>query len=229
MILECPSCTARFLVADSMIPNAGRTVRCGKCSHEWFVNHPQPQAEPPAAPEVVEMPAASEPATAPEMDATANVPAVKKRRIPVRPFKIAAPVLASLWFILALFAYFPKWQEAPVLSAIYHLLGTTNTEGLVFADVHMERSEIGGGKTQFILSGSLVNHSAELRTVPSVRVKLKNAKGKTVWSREYAVNTELKAGELYPFRITNVETSFASNITSIVLDVGHSLQLMMRG
>lgn len=228
MILECPACTARFLVANSMIPREGRTVRCGKCSHQWFVENPEAEPTPLPDSAAAMAEAAMEAASAPIPDVSAQVPAVKKRRMPTRPFKIAAPVIAALWVVLALFAYFPQWQEAPMLRGIYHALGTTNTEGLIFSDVHMERSQTAGGKTQFILTGSIANHAATTRMVPTVRVKLKDAKGATVWSHEYDVNAELKAGEVYPFRIANVETSFASNVTSIVLDVGHSLQLMMR-
>ncbi|MFM9889727.1 MAG: zinc-ribbon domain-containing protein [Rickettsiales bacterium] len=227
MILECTSCHARFLVPDNAVPPGGRTVRCGKCAHEWHVE-PVMEAEPLAD---VGMPSAEPeipPAAVMPADATASVPAVKRRRLRAKPFKIAAPVLALVWILLAFVAYFPQWQTAPVLSGIYRTLGMQPTDGLVFADVHMEKSVGQGGKTQFILSGSIVNHAATVRTVPTVRVKLKTGDGKTAWSREYAVNVTLKAGEVYPFRIANVETSFAANVTSIVLDVGHALQLMMR-
>ena len=37
MILQCPECQARFLVADHLIPAEGRTVRCGACKHQWHV------------------------------------------------------------------------------------------------------------------------------------------------------------------------------------------------
>lgn len=226
MILECTSCHTRFLVPDTAIPPGGRTVRCGKCAHQWHVDsimEPAPLPEPDMAVPEPEMPA---PMVA---DTTASVPAVKRRHLRTKPFKIVAPVLALVWAAVAFMAYFPHWQTAPVLSGIYRTLGIESTDGLVFADVHMEKSVGSGGKTQFILAGSIVNHAATSRAVPSVRVKLKTGDGKTVWSREYAVNVTLKAGEVYPFRIANVETSFGSNITSIVLDVGHALQLMMRG
>ncbi len=36
MILECTQCHMRYLVADSAIGPAGRTVRCAGCRHSWF-------------------------------------------------------------------------------------------------------------------------------------------------------------------------------------------------
>lgn len=35
MILTCPSCSARYLIASDAIGAQGRTVRCGKCGHNW--------------------------------------------------------------------------------------------------------------------------------------------------------------------------------------------------
>lgn len=282
MILECPACQAKFKVAVSAIPAAGRIVRCSRCAHAWHVHPydlqevlppavaaPENQTEktflPPTPPpirgdanepplfaeQVSSYAAAIEPEPEPvvELDddfmkrleqAIAAEPAPERKRPTptrrkddVKPFinpkllKMAAPLLAASWLIVAFFAYSPSWSGAPVLSAIYSIFGASETEGLVFSDVSMEREQE-GGKARFILAGSIRNYSNATRTVPTVRVLLKNKNNETLWGREYPVNHELKAGEVYPFRITNVETSFAASISTIVVDMGNAMQLLVR-
>ena len=35
MIIQCESCSRKFVVKDSDIPSEGRTVQCGYCSVTW--------------------------------------------------------------------------------------------------------------------------------------------------------------------------------------------------
>src|SRR5690606_6455504 len=110
MILNCPQCGSRFLVADALIPKAGRTVRCGSCAHEWLAERAADAPEPEAVePSPIIPPADKDAAaTAPDADAedTAaakdgdaprpapkrrNVPALAPKAVPLRPFLIAAP------------------------------------------------------------------------------------------------------------------------------------------
>ncbi len=36
MILNCPSCSAKFMISSEALGADGREVRCGKCGHMWF-------------------------------------------------------------------------------------------------------------------------------------------------------------------------------------------------
>lgn len=144
-----------------------------------------------------------------------------------KPFKIAAPTLAAMWLVIAYFAYFPALADAPLIGSLYRAFGVTKTDGLRFQEVSMDREQ-DGSKARFIIAGSIQNTSAEERLVPTVRVVLRNKKNDALWTREYPVKHSLKAGEVYPFRITNVETAFASSVTVIEVDMGSSMQLMLR-
>ena len=36
MIITCPNCNKQFKIDNSLIPNEGRDLQCGSCSHVWF-------------------------------------------------------------------------------------------------------------------------------------------------------------------------------------------------
>jgi len=212
------------MVPDALIPPEGRTVKCGKCANQWHTE-PAPEADFAALTQQA-MDETPEPTMHDIPPARHPVPAVKRAPMSALPFKIAAPVLGVAWLVLALYAYFPSGQHGP-LRGIYSAFGVTSTKGLVFADVAMER-DMSGPRTRFILTGSIANHDAVMRTVPKVRVQLKDKDAKVVWERDYEVNEDVKPGAVYPFKIDDVETAFASSAASIVLDLGNNFELVMR-
>tara|TARA_Y100001970_G_C13855750_1_gene661581 strand:- start:76 stop:618 length:543 start_codon:yes stop_codon:yes gene_type:complete len=36
MIIECPNCNKKFEIDQNLVPEDGRLLQCGSCSHKWF-------------------------------------------------------------------------------------------------------------------------------------------------------------------------------------------------
>ena len=35
MIISCEKCNKKFQISDELIPDSGRLLECGSCSHQW--------------------------------------------------------------------------------------------------------------------------------------------------------------------------------------------------
>ena len=243
MILQCPSCDARFLVNDALIPLEGRDVRCGRCKHSWFVTPnpipmegvvPATPAPKEASPVFADFDHALENASADEAEDMA-LSASRDTQLPViqaKPFawkKALLPTagLAFVTLVLAVFAHYPAWKNAPVLSGVYGMLGYTDTEGLAFADITLVREEA-DDKTRFVVSGNILNQRDETILLPEVRVSLLDKEGEIMWSRSYEVNKNLSANDIYPFRIPNAETAFGDKVAQVMVDLGNGYEMMVR-
>ena len=128
MRIVCPSCAARYEIADAMLAKP-RTVRCSRCAREW-VQDPIPPAEPDSlAPETDELPPAGEASPEQAMEPVPAPPVVPPERLeaflPTRPAKEvarrAAPALALAWIasllILAGLAFAAYTYRAPIQAA----------------------------------------------------------------------------------------------------------------
>ena len=245
MILQCPVCQARFLVSDAMIPREGRDVRCGRCQHSWFVSpNPVPmegafEPEPPRRqrednPMFASFEDALASATPEEADlmAASAGQAVRLPTVPHAPFNArkfigSTAILAALVLLMAPVAFYPSWKHAAPFAGIYRAFGWHPSDGLRFSDVAFEAGKV-EDKTRYRISGNIKNTATDMRTIDTVRVQLKNREGERIWSRNYDVGKALKPGDIYPFEITNVETSFGDNVATVMMDVGNGYELMVR-
>ncbi len=73
MLISCPECTTKFSIADAVLGERGRKVRCFKCGHTWHQNPPGAEPSPAVQPAPPVEPPAPRPPTQPLMPPTPTV------------------------------------------------------------------------------------------------------------------------------------------------------------
>tara|TARA_B100000989_G_scaffold289168_1_gene260662 strand:+ start:800 stop:1597 length:798 start_codon:yes stop_codon:yes gene_type:complete len=141
-------------------------------------------------------------------------------------WKLACVVLIIAVIVTGLFTF--RDILAPSLQPVYDVLGMSNTDGLVLADVEA-RQRASRTHARFVIEGLIVNQSDEPRQVPVLRAAIVDANGEVLISREYeADNTILQPGDAYPFKASKLDTAFTDRVAELVLDLGNGVQLMLR-
>lgn len=189
MILTCPECRSRFLVDDTAFGPRARTVRCGKCRHQW-------QAEAPAS---LTPPIAAEP---PSLIAK---PIPKGSNLPVLPESRMAkikPIAMAVVLLLVLAA--GGWG---LLTTAFGTVGLGLEKlpggGLALSDVKTHYEQSGSGDYVLVVEGNIRNVGTTQVELPQVNVIIKDVNGGVLGSGVAAVQRpRLEAADMTGFVYT---------------------------
>ncbi|MGQ3100376.1 MAG: thioredoxin [Alphaproteobacteria bacterium HGW-Alphaproteobacteria-17] len=212
MILACPSCHTRYVVPDTAIGPAGRTVRCANCRHSWFQEPAVRTAEVPAPPVEVGVAAApppSEPASpapvpadvavpeaappppeafAADPPAAAPAPAVGDAPLPFRrprrnPAKRWTLIAASAAVLMVAATGGLYYFGLPGWAQGLGLPGMAGEPDLVIElPPNQDHRELADGTIYFAASGVIINPTDREQRVPPILAELRDAQGTIVYS-----------------------------------------------
>lgn len=238
MILTCTSCSTRYYADDAAIGPSGRTVRCAACGFSWFaephleLREPEPRGEAvvpgpePLTRERVERlrKAAQQPGPAPS--AAAKFRAQQAERMRRERTRAAVAVWGATGAALAASAagmvvFRQDVAELwPRSASAFAALGLdVNVYGLEFYNLGVQRS-FEGDTPVLMVSGEVRNIGRDSKTIPPVRVSLRDAQSHEIFQLvNTVVDHPLAPGAAVPFQIrvdnppadaVDLEATFAS-------------------
>lgn len=222
MILQCPSCDARFMAPDLAIGEEGRRVRCGRCRFIWFATAAAPEEEmPESSAALSEGPSLS--ATAASGQASyMRLPAIKPK--PPLALRIAACVLFAVLLGVSAMNFMPQ------------TFGFALSEGMKLEDVIVRRQNsphdgerFGEGMAAYTVEGKIRNATADVMRVPNLRFSLLDLQGSLQKSWQVSRKSGLIApGETMPFTTEPLEVP-KDQMGHLMVEVGSWLEFKRRG
>lgn len=161
MIIQCPSCSSKFLVPNNAIKAEGRKVKCSKCKHIWL--------QLPKFNISNVIPSIQKEITADPIPENSNLPVIKKKKVSPA-LKTATVVLLILNIIGTSFVYFKRKS--------YH---TAYNERLPVSLYNINiKSEESEESKNISINGLMVNETENQHNVPEIRLTLYDDKNNSI-------------------------------------------------
>ena len=175
MILVCPTCRTRYQVEDDAVNRpSGRTVRCAGCGHSWHYTAPPPDAPPAAVTRLRERVQAVNPlAPTAEPRAAITAPVPPRHRRHSGLVWVVLILLVGAAIAGAIVCRDQLVALLPPAARFYEMVGFKVQPlgaGLDIANVTSTRNTDG-----LIVEGDVSNKTGAMRTVPHLRVALRDA------------------------------------------------------
>ena len=193
MILECPSCHARYMVPIGLFALGGRQVRCARCKRQWMATLPNnvdvfasAPASPPSPtphslpPGVVERGGAALHAA---MDVASDLAATVSHNLPAvitdGTLKRKIAKFAGFGLLALVLVAWPIWDRDPIvkvfpsLRGFYEALGLYiqhSGKGLVFNEVKSE-IKYDSGVMRLYVDGVIHNTTTEAQLIPDIKAR----------------------------------------------------------
>ena len=223
MILTCPSCSTRYSIDAASVAAEGRLVKCAKCGHKWREfppdDLPKQVAEQPAAPEVIEAPAAAPEPTPDEGAGTMSIETMtraskKREKQKAERRRKRRNWLGWIIFILILAGigtggYYGRNTVVkfwPASAKLYQMLKldvkTANLLGLEILDL-TTKSVLDGGVVRLTVHGKIKNITGHEQPIPRIRIQLLDYKGLHV----YSWSTSIEEANVAPWETIEFSSS----------------------
>lgn len=224
MFLTCPECSTKFTVADDAIPEMGRKVKCGSCSHVW---HQEPM--PAEVKEEIEEVKKSQSENLKQ--AVAEKAQGIEPQLPIvfinrpAPFLLKLAAIAMLLLNICGFVYFNK--DKIQIEFLYSMIGQPTSEGLVIDKVIMLDPFITEDDVTHYIDWTIKNTAEETRQIPKARFSLLNKSREIVEQSTGSKSGEILAEGEYKFKAIKFE-DIGKKGRYLLIEIGNSLELSSR-
>ena len=208
MIINCPSCKARYKVEPAQFGPKGRRVRCTACGNLWTEmppdDFPQPvEAEATAVRDASESVSAAQAAAdwRPAGSYMEEDETPEEKRGNAKGWVVLAAVVATI-FIVGALARESIVRLWPPAQRLYVAVGfpVAGPKSWLNIEVVSHDQEIKDGRTILVVKGKVTNTSDEVRDVPQLQALIRAADAKELANWTFSANqARLLPGETARF------------------------------